>query len=403
MTTSASSARGDKPGSGSLHLRGTVISTILRHDAKTTSYKIALLRGINDVALAYPDIPTDRPVAISLSVLARFWLAYYWPFADRSEPIWQGARNRRREGVAQDMAFRDELTALKEEWEQHWGVKSAPADGFVLIDEMHVARRRRLYPPSLLQAYEAALRAIARTIEMPIRYAGTGNWSVFPRPAPLADIPELVTALPGTPSASRCLVVPAEVWLLFRELSLWVEALCIHQWALFTEGVDPEGGRKADRGEVYRLLTDRPDNRRPLTWERNQVDILLLEGHSFTCPWTRRALRKGIPYDMDHLVPVSVHPINELWNLVPTDPAFNQHAKRDRLPSCERLRQAEPILTDTYCTYATSPAMRQALNEDARRRFVAVPGASDAQPAVIARAAVNFLEQIAVSRNMARF
>ncbi|MBN1922090.1 MAG: HIT family protein, partial [Anaerolineae bacterium] len=31
-----------------------ILSTILRHDAKVTSYKIALLRAINDVALNYP-------------------------------------------------------------------------------------------------------------------------------------------------------------------------------------------------------------------------------------------------------------------------------------------------------------------------------------------------------------
>ena len=41
-----------------------VISTILRHDSKQTSYNIALLRSLNDVVLAYPDVGHDgRPVA----------------------------------------------------------------------------------------------------------------------------------------------------------------------------------------------------------------------------------------------------------------------------------------------------------------------------------------------------
>ena len=35
-----------------------VISTILKHDTKVTSYKIALLRAINDVVLTYPDLRT---------------------------------------------------------------------------------------------------------------------------------------------------------------------------------------------------------------------------------------------------------------------------------------------------------------------------------------------------------
>ncbi len=36
----------------------SVISTILKHDAKVTSYKIALLRAINDVVLSFPDLQT---------------------------------------------------------------------------------------------------------------------------------------------------------------------------------------------------------------------------------------------------------------------------------------------------------------------------------------------------------
>jgi hypothetical protein len=55
-----------------------VIGTILKHDAKVTSYKIALLRAINDVVLSFPDLRNyNKPVAIPLQVLAEFWVAYY--------------------------------------------------------------------------------------------------------------------------------------------------------------------------------------------------------------------------------------------------------------------------------------------------------------------------------------
>ena len=60
------------------------IATILRHDAKVTSYKLALIRAINDVVLSFPDAGThDQPVAIPLRVLAEYWLAYYWPSSTR--------------------------------------------------------------------------------------------------------------------------------------------------------------------------------------------------------------------------------------------------------------------------------------------------------------------------------
>jgi hypothetical protein len=32
------------------------------------------------------------------------------------------------------------------------------------------------------------------------------------------------------------------------------------------------------------LLTNRPDNRRPLDWERNQIDLLMMEGRVFDHP-----------------------------------------------------------------------------------------------------------------------
>jgi hypothetical protein len=44
-----------------------------------------------------------------------------------------------------------------------------------------------------------------------------------------------------------------------------VEALSIHEWSLFTESVTPTSGSKIERGHVYTLLTNRPDNRRRWT------------------------------------------------------------------------------------------------------------------------------------------
>ena len=70
--------------------RSKVISTIFKHDAKITSYKIALLRAINDIALSFPDLPDhNKDVAIPLRMLAAFWVAYYWPFVDPINPIVQ--------------------------------------------------------------------------------------------------------------------------------------------------------------------------------------------------------------------------------------------------------------------------------------------------------------------------
>ena len=81
----------------------------------------------------------------------------------------------------------------------------------------------------------------------------------------------------------------AYLWRACHRLSLYVEALCVHEGSLFTEQLGA-----APRGKVYVLLTVRPDNRRPLSWERNHIDVLLLEQYRFACPWTGKASSKNI-------------------------------------------------------------------------------------------------------------
>ena len=94
-----------------------LISTILKHDTKVTSYKIALLRGINDIVLSFPDVHRqEKDVAVPLRMLAELWIAYYWPFVDAGQPILQGQRSDRDGQRRNDMSFRlpDPFTSEQE-------------------------------------------------------------------------------------------------------------------------------------------------------------------------------------------------------------------------------------------------------------------------------------------------
>jgi hypothetical protein len=371
-----------------------------------TSYKIALLRAINDVVLAFPDVlVNDLPIAIPLRVLAASWIAYYWPFADPELPIRQGAQSLRTHGQTQDMAFRPALEDLRRAWQVAIGSTPHPADGYVLAAELRTPRRAATYPPALHVAYGQALKAIANTMHQPIKYAGPRGeqWTVFSRPEIYRAGDTNVTLIPGTQPGDRCLMLSAELWRTFRDVSLWVEALCVHEWCLFTERVEQEPGRPLNRGDIYELLTSRPENRRPLTWERNHIEVLLLEGATFICPCTEQPIVLGQPYDIDHILPVTIAPINELWNLIPADATFNQHVKRDRLPSHERLLRAEPHLAQAYEHYSASPDLLPALADDVGLRFRDVPRADPAYPALVARAVTRFVDQIGTYRNLPRF
>jgi hypothetical protein len=375
---------------------GTLIATILRHDRKTASYKIALIRSLNDLALGYAHLgETGMALAVPLRSLAMFWVAYYWPFISAAQPIQQGIHPANK----QDISFRFALTQLRLAWEQLIGGNSLASDGFYLVGEFQSAHRRSNYPVVLIAAYDRAIRDIANAIQQPVRYAGSGQYSVFDPPQTWKNLqtsqPHIV-CIPGTQPNDRCVIIDAELWASFCDLSLWIEALCIHEWSLFTEGISG-----LDRGSVYTLLTDRPDNRRPLTWERNQVEILMMEGRVFECPWTGRQLTTQ-SYDLDHILPLSAYPINELWNLVPADANFNRNKKRDRLPGVSTLQAARPRMVVAYQHYTKSQTLASVLLDDALMRFNGRIEPGDL-PNSIASCVAQFIEIIATSRNLASF
>lgn len=372
-----------------------LLASILRHDAKQNTYKIALVRALNDVRLSYLDVDGAKGVAVPLRLLAEFWIAYYWPFVDEQQPIAQGHRARREGVLRNDLSFRPALTHLRTFWRSLVGPDAA-SDGFTVIHELWVWRRRETYPPEFLVAYRSAVSAVMDALRQPIRFAGQGLYSVFPKRVPEA----CARARPRRPRTAWdcprevCMAVTPALWDALAHLSLWVEALCVYEWSQFSAA-----RLGLDRSRVYGQLTARPDNRRPLTWERNQVELLMLEGQRFTCPWTHKVLSVE-SYDLDHVLPISVYPINELWNLVPADSYFNQHRKRNRLPSQEVLERALSGLSGTYAHYQTSAQLASVLAQDVAGRFAS---SGLHAPRDIAQAVSRFVGAVAEARNLARF
>ena len=238
---------------------------------------------------------------------------------------------------------------------------------------------------------------VVKALEMHIKYAGTGEYNLFSKPQKFINLSHSSIPIPNTSDQDKCLLIPHNLWQSFQDLSLWIEALCIHEWCLFTDTVR-QVQPHIDRGKVYTLLTARPDNRRPLTWERNQIDLLMMEGEIFNCPWTEKRIHPKVAYELDHIIPIAIRPINELWNLIPTDPKFNLY-KRDRLPSKSRIQSAEPILSQTYQTYMKSSTLKTALQEDAQIRF----GLSSPLPTQLAHSTRLFIEGITKLRQLAEF
>jgi hypothetical protein len=74
-------------------------------------------------------------------------------------------------------------------------------------------------------------------------------------------------------------------------------------------------------------------------------------------------------FDLDHLIPLAVYPINEMWNLVPSDRYFNQRIKRARLPRHDRTANLPQKLTQSYKTYGLLKELDNVLKRDSQMRF----------------------------------
>jgi hypothetical protein len=195
-----------------MHPAAQVVGSILRFDKKVNSYKLALVRALNDVVLSYPNLcDTDLGVCVPLRKLAEYWLAYYWPFVDPQDPITQGPRATRGGVLSNDMSFRSALTSLRSAWTEHFDT-ARPSDGFLLVAELRVPRIAASYPPQLQKRYRVAVAAITKSLAQPIRYAGPGGetHSIFPPARPAADCLGAIS-VPGTSLDELCVVVRADV------------------------------------------------------------------------------------------------------------------------------------------------------------------------------------------------
>lgn len=366
-----------------------VLARLLRHEAKANTAKFALVRALNDLAVEHPLLP-DTDIVVPLRRVAERWLVYYWPFVGE-RPVYQGARAFRNGALIQDISFRPHLTALRSAWEALPYARSHPAEGAMLLTDYQVGRG---ISPELLTQTRQTIQAITQAVRQPVRYGGGGGpHTLFSAPALVGELPGV--PLPGSRVGETGFLVPAGLWQALRELSLWVEALCLHEWSLYLEKVAQDV--PVTRGKAFELLTAEPEARVPLTWERNQVRLQMLEGAVFRCPWTDLPLTPQ-RFDLDHLIPVAARPINELWNLLPSDPHHNSHVKRARIPSTQRLLEAQPRITLTYSHYAAWPPSQVVLARDTSLRF-----GEALEPQALVHAVTSLADLIAQARNVPRY
>lgn len=275
------------------------IEGILNRDRKDATYKLALLRGLCDLAAADElsvDWSCPREVGVSLDRLAERWLFYYWPLFASCEFIPQ--RQAEKVGGARPIAFRPTLTRLIEYYQSLGGL-----DAFALD---YRSGRLGVQANNLTKAVLKCIRNVI--VDGPVAHAAQGNMFRYDK-------------------TTRRVYCDVDLW---RELCLtgyWIRDALLLRWTELTIRFSPY----LSRGVVLEQLLREPVIDREVSVARQ----CYLKQEGLSCVWSGKLIQ---PHTLavDHALPFVLWRNNDLWNLLPSHKTVNGQ-KSDKVPSTDLL------------------------------------------------------------------
>lgn len=322
---------------------GTGALPLLRHvvlqDAKSSTYKLALLRSVARIADGAAGLvrecDVDR-VSVPLGLVALYWIRLYLPLLSANLP--QTPTNR---GLAG-------LGFVNEGFQRLLGCSP---------NDLRVGTR---YGADLGAAMHAALADASRTIaQMPAHYM------TLPDGRPVM---EAVPGRAGRPPSSLVideaylrrfgeLLVPVNLWRALSRFDAWIEPAIVAEWIRLMHGYALGQSRKLSEATIAQAMHWSAPER--VVAEARQRAISVIEsGRPLHCVWSGTRLSKD-RLDIDHCFPWASWPCDDLWNLLPSTRTVNQREKRDRLPSASVMNSARERIQDWwrvgYQLGATSP------------------------------------------------
>ena len=348
------------PDDGSVGL--PMIRGIVLNDDKSSTYKLGLLRAvakIADVSSSLAIVPPDAGdrVAVPLGLVALNWIRAYLPLVSAGLP--QAPGNAGADGL---------------------GFAKA---GFRALGTLGVAaqdlRIGATFSGDRANAVHAALAEARRTIvAMPVLYTRIPNATtqLFEATVDRQERPTAtITLAPDLLWSWGVLSMPGPLWRTMQRFGVWVEPVLVAEWVRLTRGYALRMSLDLAPGAVEaRMVWSEPS--RDTALARMVAGRMAAAGRPVVCVWSGAKIGADA-LDIDHALPWSAWPCNDLWNLMPASRRINQHQKRDRLPSAAVLAKAGGAIIDWWSeSWNADPALA---NRFASETKAALPidGASD--------------------------
>lgn len=303
-------------GSGAFPL----IRNILINDAKSSTYKLALVRCLLRIADGYPGAVISRDekhVTLPLGLVSLFWARQYRPLVDQH--IQQNSVSSKGLGFIKD----DGWLALN---------NRSPLDFSV----------GQIFLGNEAKALHRMLNDIGLTIKnMPAKY--------ITLPGSKDKVFEVTTSSKRLTTESLFtdietlsqygeFLVPRKMWGLMSQYACWIEPVAVNEWINVMKGY--QNNRGMDIQSLHQALAwSNPE--RTTTKVRQRVEEVK-QKHTVECVWSHKRLSKN--YAIDHCLPFARWPNNDLWNLLPTSVSINLK-KSDAIPSQRRFLESKENIT----------------------------------------------------------
>ena len=324
---------------------------LLRHvilnDAKSSTYKLALLRTLCRIADGSTGSARaiDDAALIPLGLVGLYWIRLFLPLIKSDLP--QSPDNQHgtvRLGFAKE-AF-GKLLSL------------SPNDLRVGM---------RFEDTITIQNIHRAIRDACATIKnMPANYITYPNGKqILETILHTNRIPSnmLTLDMPYLFSFGE-MRVPQNLWLAFQRFDAWIEPALIAEWIRLMDSYASSQNRTIDPVRIS-LAMAWDDPKRDVSTARDRALSLLASGE-LRCVWSNKILTAN-SLDVDHCFPWFSWPCGDLWNLLPAERNVNQHQKRNRLPAANVLHHASERIINwwqqAYVNEGTHMLTQRFMNE----------------------------------------
>ncbi|MEJ6080354.1 methyltransferase domain-containing protein [Vibrio sp. 1-Bac 57] len=305
------------------------IRHVALNDGKSATHKLALMRVLLRIADGHPGAVIrreDNRVILPVGLVALYWAHQYKDLIDKHELFQSPNKNI-------NMGF-------------------MKADGWHQLTHLQASDYRigNLFTGDNAKAMFKMLSASVSNIKnMPCKYITYANSekSVFEVDSKVVRARDSLFLDLSTLNEWGEFSLPEHLWIAFSRYACWIEPVLISEWVKTMASY--QGNQQYQAPEQQHTLFNALnwlEAKRNTTEVRNRFESLKQQqGAQHNCVWTDKSLQKQ--YAIDHCMPFSRWPNNDLWNLLPSDVKANGQ-KSDRLPTETKMKNAKQRITDWW-------------------------------------------------------